>query len=80
MFAAFNVDSPFGKFLVIVPATGDETEKTIRSNAIEAVNAEFYNLFGRGISIGHEAQKLQAVPEGAFQVKNCDWAWLKRVK
>jgi hypothetical protein len=71
-YLAFHVDS-FSKFSVIIKNDPSYDNKTARSDAWNAMEAEF----GKGASKVKEGAgiPLEAVPEGAWQGKGGDWAW-----
>jgi hypothetical protein len=78
----FEVDSPLGKFQIIVtenvPGEWKKygiTDKNLRGDAIEIAQRE---LGGRGANVLPDAVKIKEIPEGFFPSKSMTAAYIKR--
>lgn len=78
----FEVDSPFGKFQIIitenVPGEWKKygvTEKDLRSDAIQLAHNE---LGGKGASVMLDVVNIKKIPEGFFPSKSMTAAYIKR--
>lgn len=76
-FAAFNVDTPMGKFAVFVKLEAAMSAAMAREDAINAVRGDFYGA--HGLSLRGEPREIAALPGEAFATKSAaGWAWLQR--
>ncbi|MEM8515093.1 hypothetical protein RCH14_004453 [Massilia sp. MP_M2] len=76
-FAAFNVDSPMGKFAVFVKLEPEMNAAMAREDALSAAQSEFRGA--HGLMLRGDAHEVAEVPAEAFAAKGASgWAWLQR--